>query len=157
MNGVTMRGGISGGATMNERWGEARIRERRKRRVQRAVIVGVLATAVMVVPPFVSGFVDGFMRNPSRSGAPAGEVIGIAIALLAVIVGAAVWGWRESDEVQRRHAVNGWAAVGVVGFVGHPILQMIERALHLAPMTEQLWWGSIAAGSVVIVWQRIKG
>ncbi|WP_156818732.1 hypothetical protein [Sphingomonas sp. Mn802worker] len=146
-----------GGAMMEERWGEARVRMRGRRRVRRAAIVAVLAAAVMVLPPFVSGFIDGFMRNPSRDGAPAGEVIGIAIALLAVIVGAAIWGWRESDEVQRRQAVNAWAAVGVVGFVGHTILQMIERALHLAPMTEQLWWGSLAAGAAVLIWQRVTG
>ena len=142
---------------MEERWGEARIRARSRRRVRRAVIVIVLTIAVMVMPPFVSGFIDGFMRNPSRGGAPAGEVIGMAAALLVVIVVAGLWGWRESDEVQRRHAINGWAAVGVVGFVGHPLLQMIERALHVAPMTEQLWWGSIAAGSIVTIWQRVKG
>lgn len=142
---------------MQERWGEARVRERGRRRVRRAVIIGVLASAVIVLPPFVSGVIDGFMRNPSRDGAPAGEVIGIAIALLAVIVGAGIWGWRESDEVQRRHAINAWAAIGVVGFVGHTILQMIERALDLAPMTEQLWWGSLAAGVAMMIWQRVKG
>ncbi|WP_143051839.1 hypothetical protein [Sphingomonas palmae] len=142
---------------MQERWGEARVRERGRRRVRRAVIIGVLATAVIVVPPFVSGVIDGFMRNPSRPATPTAEILIVAGALLAVIVGAAVWGWRESDEVQRRQAVNAWAAVGVVGFVGHVILQMIERALHLAPMTEQLWWGSLAAGAAVLIWQRVKG
>ncbi|WP_294191238.1 hypothetical protein [uncultured Sphingomonas sp.] len=142
---------------MQERWGEARVRERGRRRVRRAVILVVLAVAIVVLPPFLSGFIDGFMRNPSRNGAPAGEVVGIAVALLAVIVCAGVWGWRESDEVQRRQTVNAWAAVGIVGFVGHVILQMIERALHLAPMTEQLWWGSLAAGVAVMIWQRVKG
>jgi hypothetical protein len=138
-------------------WGEARVRDRRRRRARRAGVVLVAAFVAMTALPFLSGFADGFLGRPHRAAAPLAEVLGTVLAFAAVSIGAGMWSWREADEVQRRHALSVWATIGLVGFVGHPLAQYLERPLGRGSLAEPLWWASLAAGMAVFAWLRIRG
>ncbi|MBY0300599.1 MULTISPECIES: hypothetical protein [Sphingomonas] len=138
-------------------WGEARMRDRRRRRVRRAAAIIVAATVSMIALPFLAGVADGFLGRPHRVSVPATEVMATTITFAIVVLGAGIWGWREADEVQRRDALSMWATIGVVGFIGHPLAEQLERALGSGSLADALWWVSLAAGLAVFAWRKARG
>lgn len=144
--------------TRVENWGERRAAERGARRRWRAAMLIGVTVAIAEGVPFVSGLVDGYLDRPRMPDRPAttGEAA-VVIALCLSIGGCIGWRtWREMDEVEKRIALNTWAAIGIVGLIAQAFLPILQPALHLADPARAAWWLSLAAGFVALVAQRVR-
>lgn len=137
-------------------WGErrmsARLAQQRGRRI-RMVILGV---AIMVGLPFVGGLIDGFSHSDVTARHDDALKVVSAVLFVAVVAWFALSNWRERDEVERRSALNVWAALGLAALVLNPVLRAIQPLLHLADPAQTAWVGSLIAGGATIIYQKVR-
>ena len=137
------------------RWGESREAARAARRKRRRIALVVVVTLLVVGLPFIARFIDGLLDRPF---APPPRLLAQGSAVVILIVGGIVsWrNWRETDEMQRRLAIETWAVIGLANFVLHPLLTLIGTHTHHADLEDNSWWASVAIGMASYFIRRIR-
>lgn len=130
-----------------ENWGERRslARGRRKGAIRGALVAAAIAFGV-------------FARKMVPAGPHAAEVkLILSLAYMAVIaVGTGIL-WRQADEVERRMAVNAFAAMGFVTLFAGIAVPLAVPVLGIAYPLMTLWGiGLVALGAAWLV-QRLRG
>lgn len=130
-----------------ENWGERRslARGRRKGAIRGALVAAAIAFGV-------------FAPKMVPAGPHAAEVkLILSLAYMAVIaVGTGIL-WRQADEVERRMAVNAFAAMGFVTLFAGIAVPLAVPVLGIAYPLMTLWGiGLVALGAAWLV-QRLRG
>lgn len=137
------------------RWGEARAAERAVRKRRRRIVLTVVALVLLVGVPFISGLIDGLFDI--HLGPPPRQLAQIAGVVILIVGGIVTWrNWRETDEMQRRLAIESWAMIGLANFVLHPILTIIGTHTQRADFGDNSWWASVAIGMAFYVIRRVR-
>lgn len=137
------------------RWGESREAARASRRKQRRILLVVMAILLIVGLPFLEGFIDGFLHRPQAPMPhPSAQ---LAAVIMLIVVGVMTWrNWRETDEMQRRLAIETWAVIGVTNFVLHPLLTVIGAQTSQADFEDYSWPASVLIGLAFYVVRRVR-
>ncbi|WP_347093857.1 hypothetical protein [Sphingomonas parapaucimobilis] len=137
------------------RWGESREAARASRRKQRRILLVVMAILLIVGLPFLEGFIDGFLHRPQASMPhPSAQ---LAAVIMLIVVGVMTWrNWRETDEMQRRLAIETWAVIGVTNFVLHPLLTIIGAQTDRADFEDYSWGVSVMIGLAFYLIRRVR-
>ena len=137
------------------RWGESREAARTARRKRRRMVLVAVAVLLVVGLPFLEGFVDGLFHLP-RASAPR-PLAQITAVVILIVGGIVTWrNWRETDEMQRRLAIETWAVIGLANFVLHPVLTIIGTQTHQTDFEDNSWWASVAIGMAFYVIRRVR-
>jgi hypothetical protein len=137
------------------RWGESREAARMARRKQRRLLLVAAAIMLVVGLPFLQGFIDGFVH---RSQGPLPRPMPqVAAVVMLVVAGIVTWrNWRETDEMQRRLAIETWAVIGVTNFVLHPLLTIIGTQTNRAGFEDYSWGVSVMIGLAFYIVRRVR-
>ncbi|GAA3250489.1 hypothetical protein [Sphingomonas yabuuchiae] len=137
------------------RWGEARVAERAARKTRRRIALIVMAILLVVGLPFLEGFIDGFLHRP-RASLPH-PLAQLAAVIMLIVVGVMTWrNWRETDEMQRRLAIETWAVIGVTNFVLHPLLTIVGAQTDRVDFGDYSWGVSVMIGLTFYVLRRVR-
>ncbi|GAM00188.1 hypothetical protein [Sphingomonas parapaucimobilis] len=137
------------------RWGESREAARASRRKQRRILLVVMAILLIVGLPFLEGFIDGFLHRPQAPMPhPSAQ---LAAVIMLIVVGVMTWrNWRETDEMQRRLAIETWAVIGVTNFVLHPLLTIVGAQTDRVDFEDYSWGVSVMIGLIFYVVRRVR-
>ncbi len=137
------------------RWGESREAARTARRKRRRILLAVSAILLIVGLPFLEGFIDGFLHRP-RGPLPHPMAQIAAVAML-IVAGIVTWrNWHETDEMQRRLAIETWAVIGVTNFVLNPLLTVIGAQTGRADFEDSSWVVSVMIGLAFYFIRRVR-
>ncbi|MGE7207141.1 hypothetical protein ACQKJZ_15880 [Sphingomonas sp. NPDC019816] len=137
------------------RWGESREAARAARRKQRRIVLVAVAVALMVGLPFLEGFIDGLFHLP-RASAPR-PLAQITAVVILIVGGIVTWrNWRETDEMQRRLAIETWAVIGLASFILHPMMAIIGAQMHQADFENSSWGIAILIGLASYFIRRVR-
>ena len=76
---------------------------------------------------------------------------------MLIVVGVMTWrNWRETDEMQRRLAIETWAVIGVTNFVLHPLLTIIGAQTDRADFEDYSWGVSVMIGLAFYLIRRVR-
>lgn len=128
-------------------WGERRLVARSRRR---STIRGALVAAAIAFGVFAPKLVP--------AGPQAAEVkLILSLAYMVVIaIGTAVL-WRQADEVERRIAVNSFAAMGVVTLFSGLIVMLAVPVFGIAHPLTTVWVAGLSALGIAYLVQRLRG
>jgi undecaprenyl pyrophosphate phosphatase UppP len=136
-------------------WGESREAARTTRRKRWRMLLVAVAILLVVGLPFLEGFIDGLFHLP-RVSAPR-PLAQITAAVILILGGIVTWrNWRETDEMQRRLAIETWAAIGLANFVLHPVLTIIGAQMHQADFEDSSWGIAILIGLAFYFVRRVR-
>lgn len=116
-------------------WGEMRERARTRRRHCIAGAIVLASVTVMAATPATYTSLAG-------------------VLMLAVAAAGGLYAWRLLDELQRRRAINGWAAAGLTVFLLHPVAQLAAPMLGDRDPGEDVFMLSLVMLVVTMAWQR---
>lgn len=137
------------------RWGESREAARvlRKKRRRRELLV-VTMLGLMSAPLLI----EAANRNLPLSSPVTPWLFGQIAALAILVFGSlVVWrNWRETDEMQRRLAIETWAVIGVTNFVLHPLLTVIGAQTGRADFEDYSWGVSVMIGLAFYLIRRVR-
>ncbi|MEG3091097.1 hypothetical protein [Sphingomonas sp. PB1R3] len=136
-------------------WGESREAARAARRTRRRMLLIAVAIMLVVGLPFLEGFIDGFLHRP-RAPLPR-PMPQVAAVVMLIVAGIVTWrNWRETDEMQRRLAIETWAMIGVANFVLHPLLTIIGAQTGQADFEDYSWGVSVMIGLAFYGIRRVR-
>lgn len=137
------------------RWGESREAARTTRRKRRRMLLVAVAIMLVVGLPFLEGFIDGLFDLPRT---PTHKPLAQIAAFVILIVGGIVtWrNWRETDEMQRRLAIETWAVIGLANFILHPVLAIIGAQMHQTDFEDSSWGIAILIGLAFYFIRRVR-
>lgn len=136
-------------------WGESREAARAARRTRRRILLVAAAIMLVVGLPFLEGFVDGLFdlpRTPTQK-----PLAQIAAVIILIVGGIVTWrNWHETDEMQRRLAIETWAVIGMANFVLYPLLTIIGAQTDQADFEDYSWGVSVTIGMAFYIVRRVR-
>lgn len=133
------------------RWGESREAARAARRRRRRTVLLTSWGGILLIGALLSGF-GGDLGLPGPRA-----LSHIAIVLIFLIGGILIWrNWRETDEMQRRLAVQTWAVIGLTNFLLVPTFNVLSEWTGHFEWNSHVWKISVATGLMYYFIQRVR-
>lgn len=133
------------------RWGESREAGRVARRRNRRTILLTAWGGILLIGALLSGF-GGDLGLPNPRA-----LSHIAIVLIFLIGGVLIWrNWRETDEMQRRLAIQTWAVISLTNFLLVPTFNVLSEWTGHFEWNAHVWKISVATGLIYHLIQRVR-
>ncbi|MGO1303630.1 MAG: hypothetical protein ACTMKV_02475 [Sphingomonas parapaucimobilis] len=133
------------------RWGESREAARAARRRKRSTVLLTAWGGILLIGALLSGF-GGDLGLPGPHAFSR-----IAIVLIFLIGGVLIWrNWRETDEMQRRLAIQTWAVIGLTNFLLVPTFNVLSEWTGDFEWNSHVWKISVATGLIYYLIQRVR-
>jgi hypothetical protein len=127
-------------------WGEKKLADRKRRR---ALIRGAMIAAAVAFGVFAPKLVPaGAAGDPFK--------LGLSLVYMVVIAAGAALLWRLTDEVERRIAVNSFAAMGFASMFLTIGVMVAVPVLHIVYPAMTIFMLCLAVGGLTYLVQRLR-
>jgi hypothetical protein len=132
--------------TQMDNWGEQRLAARGRRRgaIRAAMIVAAIAFGIFAPRLVPAG--------------PAAQTVKLALVLaysMAIAIGGGL-AWCQTDEIERRIAINSFAAMGFASLFMTLVVILVAPILGIANPALTIWGICLAAGGLTYLFQRLR-